>query len=170
MGTWYLSILKYWMPHLFIPWILKSKFCYVHDSFCFRNCLHLLPFVCFNANVTLSHVRSEHFWVWFGAIIVSISFVFVFVFVFVIKHIVHSVGFFERLSALFTLFACILFDAFMADITLNFTTPFEFASALPFPIKLMDVMSASAAQEITTVETVRGEITGPINRAQRTGA
>lgn len=66
----------------------------------------------------------------------------------------------------YALFTGILFYAFMTDITLDFTTPFEFTSALPFLIELMDIMAAATAQEITTVESVCGEIAWPINGAQ----
>lgn len=71
---------------------------------------------------------------------------------------------------IFTLFACILFDALMTDITLDLTTPFEFASTLPFFVELMDIISAAATQQITTVQTVCGEIARPIDGAKRTGA
>lgn len=64
------------------------------------------------------------------------------------------------------LFTRILFDAFMTDITLDFTTPFKFTSALPFFLELMNVMAAATAQEITTIEPVRGKIAWAINRSQ----
>lgn len=64
------------------------------------------------------------------------------------------------------LFTRILFDAFMTNLAKDFATPFKFTFALPFFIKLMNVMTAATAQEITTIESVCGEIAWPINGSQ----
>lgn len=55
----------------------------------------------------------------------------------------------------------------MADVTLNVTAPNELAATLPRPFRLMGVVAATAAQQITAIQAARRSIAVATVGAQR---
>lgn len=65
----------------------------------------------------------------------------------------------HRLNYTITLFASVLFDSRTTNVTLNITTPLKFTSALPCSIQLMCVVSPTATQQVTSIDTIHRSIT-----------